>query len=218
VRIVVTDLDLNVACDRAQSWDYEYDFEILQRSVPLDGWRFKVKNLQAKADNTAAPETETIRNFFERWGATFVRRDSDGVVLDWIIADGAQSDAFLGVTPALVGITMAESGYDEGTGWHSYTIDWSLATIEGPRNKIAHRISILGGVLMTEAATLAEFRLHRDNVRTAFVNEVKNARTMYKRRRYSFPTSDVDAALSVGGVLTLTAAQVTSRIIDARAE
>lgn len=218
VHVLCPDLDLAVAQDRCQRWEYAFDFEILQRSVPLDGWRFKVVNLTRRViDNAASLDVEQIRDFFEHWSAIFIRMDPDGVVLDWTVGVGALSKGFLGDYPSALGLVIAETAYDAATGWHIFSIDWSGATFPQPAIQLRKRIEMLGGEVLSAGPFTGTYRLHRDGVRQAFVDDIKGHTLVYRYRRYSFPPADVDTALAMGGTVTLTAAQIAARVIDARA-
>lgn len=200
----------------AQSWDYEYDVTVLQRNVAQDGWRFKVVNLQRGASGGATPETERLREFFERWGASFVRRDADGVVLDWRIRDGAMSAGFLGANPATVGVVITETDYDSTAGWHAYSVDWSASTVERIGLHIVKRIVSLGGEIIDTNGSVATYRLPRDKVRDAFVQHMRDASTAYKRRRFMVSPAIMAAAFAAGGTLTLTQAGFAAALTDHR--
>ena len=218
VVIRVPGLTAAAAVARCESWDEEYDVTVLQRNEALDGWRFKVVNLQRRAsDGAGTPETERIRDLFERWGCTFVRRDPDGVVLDWRIVSGATSRAFLGGDPLNLGVVIAETAYDRPSGWHTYTVDWSAATFERAGLVIVRRIAALGGEVLSTVGNTAIYRLHRDPVRNAFVQDVRGAREMYKRRRFQVPETVMLQAEAAGGVLTLSATEVAALVVDHRA-
>ena len=201
----------------AASWDYEYDATVLQRNVALDGWRFKVVNLQRGVGGSATRETETLREFFELWGATFVRRDADGVVLDWRIRDGAMSRGFLSADPATAGIAMEETAYDSASGLHTYSADWSASVIERIGLRVVRRVMTLGGEVISTVGEVATYRLHRDPVRDAFLATVRGASAVYKRRRYTISGATVGQALAAGGTLTLTQAEFVATLTDHRA-
>lgn len=209
-------LDLATARDRIQRWDYAYEFTILQRSVPLDGWRFKVVNTQMRADNAGAPKLAAVQGFFDHWGASYVRLDADGPVFDWKVQDGARSAGFLGTDPASVGVTISETAYDQSTGWHTFTIDVSSLTSR-QQIQVARRITGLGGeILDASDLSATTYRLPRDRVVAELKDAVQSARTPYKIRRYSFAPADVDTVLAAGGGVTVTLAQLTAKVIDAR--
>ena len=215
------ELDLATARTRIESWDYVYDFTILARDVSLDGWRFKVTNPNRRAsDGAATPKLSAVQSFFQRWGATYVRTDPDGIVLDWRIVDGAISESFLGADPASVGAAITEAAYDETSGVHTFALTWDSdlqlvpGTLAKRQEQARQRITSLGGTIMSEVGLTMTYTLPRDRVRDAFVEEVQSARAAYKRRRYSFSSSDVDTALGMGGVVTLALAQLTAHVID----
>ena len=219
VVVQVPGLAHSVAEDRVQVWEHEYDFEVLNWNIALDGWRFRVVNLQRRGDGSGTPTRARIRTFFERWGATFVRIEATGVVLDWTIEAGATSEGFLGADPVALGVTIAETGYVRGTGVHRYSADWMLTPNASRLGlRLAKRIASLGGTITDfPTPTSANYTLSRNLVRDAFIRDVKRARAPYRRRRYSFSPADVSSALAAGGTVTLTAAQVASRVIDHRA-
>lgn len=200
----------------AQSWEWEYDVTVLQRNVALDGWRFKVVNLQRGTNGGATPETETLRDFFEHWGASFVRRDADGVVLDWRVRDGALSAAFLGADPATAGVVIAETGYDSATGWHTFSVDWGTSTVERVGLRVVRRVVALGGEIIDTTGNVATYRLPRDKVRDAFVQHMRDASTAYKRRRFTVSPATMAAAFAAGGMLTLTQAELVAALADHR--
>ena len=216
VRIRIPGVGVEVTEAWAQSWDYEYDVTVLQRNVALDGWRFRVVNLQRGVSGGATPETETLRDFFERWGATFVRRDVDGVVLDWRIRDGAMSAGFLGDDPATVGVAVAETAYDSATGLHTYSVDWSASTVERIGLHVMRRIVDLGGEIIDTVGSTATYRLPRDRVRDAHVLHERVASAAYKRRRFTVSPAIMAAAFAAGGTLTLTQAEFAAALTDHR--
>ena len=217
VIVKVPGLSLGAARGRVGSWWYDYDIETVQRSVAQDSWRFKVTNLERRADGAGTPKVENIRYSFERWGATLVRLDGDGVVLDWRVETGAASKGFLGADAVAVGVVIAETGYSTSSGWHTFRADWSAATIERPGLTLLKRVGRIGGQTLGVEAQAATYRLHRDSVRNAFTDDVKGERETYKRRRFALPADDVAAALGAGGVVTISRAQLDARVIDHRA-
>lgn len=202
-----------------ESWDWEYDLTVLSRSVPLDGWRFRVVNLQRRADGTGTPETERIRRAFASWGATLVRRDADGVVLDWRIVDGATSQAFWGADPAVLGISVTEIAYEDITGQHTFTADWSQSTTLGISSRVRRQITERGGeILASVGATATTYRLGRGGVLSAFTQSIRLLRQGFQRRRFRLAEGEVAAALIAGGVVAYPdAATFAARMIDARA-
>ena len=220
VVVRVPDLDLATARARIESWDYVYDFAVLQRSVPQDGWRFRVVSTEARAaDNAGAPKRDDLAAFFGAWGAAYVRQDADGVVLDWAITDGMQSPAFLGADPASVGVTITETAYNETTGVHGFTVDWSAATdVAKMAIQVVRRLTNLGAAVVGEVgATSGDFTIAREIVKDAFTDDIKQARSMYKRARYSLPAADVDAVLAAGGTWDTDRATLLAHLIDHRA-
>jgi hypothetical protein len=212
-------LDVATARARVEQWDFEYDLTILQRSLPLDGWRFRIDNLQRHADGRATPQAAKFADFFTQWGATFVRMDAEGPVLDWSVVAGATSPAFLGVDPASVGVTITETAYDGQSGIHTLEIDYSGYTGPSPNVglQIAKRIVEFGGVLGAVTPPVIEYTLQRDVVLDSVKRDLTGLRGAYKRRRYSLDAAQVAAVVAAGGSITVTPAQLVANVIDHRA-
>ena len=217
-------LDIDTARQRIQSWNYEYDVTILQRNVALDGWRFRIDNLNRRtSDHAGSPKLAKVSQFLSKWGASFVRMDPEGPVIDWSINSGATSESFLGTDASSVGATINETNYDQGTGDHTYRLVWDAELASTPeilefRFTLAqNRITELGGTVTLVEAMALEYVLPRQSVMDAFKADLQARVETYKRRRYSFPRANVQAMIDAGQIeITLTLTQIQNLIIDHR--
>jgi len=199
--------------DRRDSWKQEFGYTTIATDPVLDGARYSLYQTVPGALNQYGITLAQVQTWITNWGGTVVSNTTNDVRFDITIAAAYQSQNFWGASPALLGVAITETAYDQGTGIHTATIDVSAATITAQQAQEA--ITKNGGIIQSFAAGVFTVTFDRATVRQAFFNDLREKTDdILVRRRYSFAPADVDTAIGLGGTVTLTQAQLVAKVLD----
>ena len=196
-----------------KDWCRIIDYTVIQRSVPLDGWRLDIKATNPNPSGKGRLTVEKVQNYLENWGASIVGLVDNAVRFDIAISTILRSQNFWGVDVSL--IVFAELSYDEGTGVHRIRADYSAVPVpEGMTDQkfeesIARSVEEHGGTVISNTGGIITFDIGRDVVIQQVRDEVKQLTedTICRRRMYLDPAF-VDQIIAAGRVMVATPAQV----------
>jgi hypothetical protein len=207
----VPGLSLSAAEAHKESWNFDIDYAIVQTNPAQDGARIRVFAVApGSARGLTRPQVE---GFINSWGGSVVSVATNEVRFDITIQSIYKSEGFWEVNPAALGIVITETNYVQATGIHTATIDLTASNVKPAAAQA--RVESKGGTVLSYAAGIATVTFERVAVRQAFQNAVRAAiKKVWRRRRYGMPIADVDAAVAAGGVLTITQAELASKLLD----
>jgi len=206
-----------------KDWRRTIDYTVVQRSIPLDGWRLDIKVTNPNLSGKGHLTLEKVQNYLENWGASIVGVVDNAVRFDIAISRILRSQRFWGANVSLV--VFAELSYDEGTGVHRTRADYSAVPMpEGTTPQkfeeiISQRVEEHGGTVISNTGGIIIFDIGRDVVIQRVRDEVQQRveDTICRRRLYLAPTF-ADQIIAAGRVLVATPAQVAPYIRNRQAE
>lgn len=215
-------LDHQNVRDRIHSWDYDLAFNVIASDPAQDGFRIRATNQTESPSGGARLTRAKVEAFLNAWGATVVNAGQGFVTFDVRILDSATSQQFWEDYLPIDGIVFTEDGYDQATGLHTITMDYSAHPfyLSSPQRaqQIARGAVQQRATFLVQGAGIITFSVHRSNVREAFRADVSRTLGTWRKHRYHFSEADVDTALAQGGVVTLTNAQLLNKVLDRTAE
>jgi len=197
-----------------QQWNRSIDYEVVVHQVPTDGYRIRVYSSNMSVSNEGGLTKANIENYLTAWGCVVQSFTATDVTFDVSIELLVQSDKFYEKD----NLTTTETAYDEGTGVHRFSTDYSYYDInEWPPARVEARVEENGGTVISHDTEngIIVYDIGRADVLNRFKQEVKEriSWTVY-RRRYYFLEADVDTAIAAGGIITLTQAQLMNKLND----
>lgn len=213
IRVKVPGLSVDTILDRAEPWQRSIDYEIVSTSLNQDGARFRLFVAVPGAANRFGITRQMVEDWVTSWGGVVFSEATNEVRFDITIQAAYKSEAFWGVAPSSVGIVITETAYNKTNGNHTATIDISASSVDQKRVKEA--VESHGGVITAYANNVATVRFNRDVIRAAFMDDLRaKLNKTVVRRRYAVSETDVDAVIGMGGEITITAAQLASKVLD----
>jgi hypothetical protein len=216
VQFVITDADNLETVRDAYTipWKREIDWEFVSHDFATDTHTLKAftKPEFVSASGKNRLTRDGVESFLNRWNAVVDSISLGEVTFTVNALDAIISEGFWGRT--VPDGVLTELSYTEATGIHSITIDYGLIPAV-PLAELAALITSNGCTITSNkpAQKKATFSCSRDNVFAQFKQSVKDAIDgTYAIRRWNFLDAAIDAAISAGGSLEVTKAQVTSYI------
>lgn len=213
VRVKVPGLPVATILDRAEPWQRAIDYDVVAQNTALDGARFRLFVAVPGAAKRFGITRQMVEDWITSWGGTVFSDAANEVRFDITIQAAYKSEAFWDVAPSSVGIVITETAYNKTNGNHTATIDISASSV--PQKRIQQAVESHGGVILAYANKVATVRFNRDVIRTAFMDDLREKlNKTVVRRRYAVSAADVDTVIGMGGEITITAAQLASKVLD----
>jgi len=200
-------------------WQRAITYNVLQRSVPLDGWRLEIKATNANVSGKGHLTRAKVEEYIVNWGGQIVNVVKNGVRFDISIFSIVKSRNFWGrdVTP----IVFAEVSYDQGTGVHRVSANYNAVpfppgmTMEAFEKMFSDAVTDKDGTVVSNTGGAVVFDIGRDVVIQRVRDELQehSEETICRRQKYLDPAF-VDAIIANGRVMTATAAQVLGYVRD----
>lgn len=198
-----------------ESWERRITYSIMAHNVPLDGYRVKIFNDSKSfgASDIGKLSRSDAESFLAEWSATVFSVADNEVVFDVGIHNAITSAGF--IRRDRTGLVFSEVTYNEATGEHRIEIDFSATahTVDAIENALKDRGA---SFIITNIQTKkTEATFGRDDVFSAFKEDVEHKTNRVEcRRRYHLSEADVDTVLGMGGEITLTKAQLISKLLN----
>lgn len=198
-------------------WLYRPEVAVLQRDDTVDGWRFRLENRDRRvADNAASIPAEGARDILELWGASLVRIDAEGPVLDWTVDDAIRNPRFW-MSDNAVPPAIYELSYDPATGYHEYRVEGIPEARLGQAERAVGRYGGEAYRVLPDGAIA--FSIDGMALAWEFRAELVRAATgTYKAHRYGIAPSDVDVIEGAGGAVEVSLGELETYLIDHQQE
>lgn len=201
--------------DYRRNWTLELGYEIVATDAALDGARIRVYAEVPGAANEYGITQAQVEGYLTSWGASVVSTAANEVRFDVTIQNIYKSEGFWGVSPASLGVVIAETNYDQPSGVHTATIDVSGWVRPDGVDAVQKKVIESGATVVDVTGFILTVEFERVTVRRVFIENIKHAlRKIVRCRQYAFSGADVDTVLAAGGVITLTPAQLAANIVD----
>jgi len=194
-------------------WQRAITYNVIQRSVPLDGWRLEIKATNANVSGKGHLTRVKVEEFITNWGGQIVNVVQNGVRFDISIFSIVKSRNFWGrdVSP----IVFTEVSYDQGAGVHRVSADYNAVpfppgmTMEAFEKMFSDAVTEKDGTVVSNTGGVIIFDIGRDVVIQMVRDEIQQSSegTICRRQKYLAPAF-VDQIIADGRVMTATAAQV----------
>jgi len=190
------------------SWKRHVDFEVVSVNTATGVYQIRIRCINPGASGAANLTRDNIETYLNNWGATVDSVSVNQVTFTLRLWQTLQSNGFWDFDVSGVSFDLVD-----------YTNPIATVDVELPGisiKKASDRIVENAGVVVSDnGVDQIRFTIDRSDVLAAFQTSIKDkVEDTFTRRKYYFSEADVDTALSMGGVIELTAGQVTSRILS----
>lgn len=152
-----------------------------------------------------------VQQFLTEWDLDYVSHTTQAVTFDIDIERAAKSLGFW--RRDLTGIVFNQTNYDQGTGEHTLTADYS-ATAFNPNN-VAQAVMARNADVVTNTGGVITFVVERVDVRQRFLRDMQDVfGDVSLKRQWRITPAAVDTVIGNGGTGTYTAAQLQSVLVD----
>ena len=191
-------------------WQRSLAFEVVGRNAALDGYRIRIS-----ADNTNSTVGAVVRADVERWitswGGTVFSEGPNEVVFDLAVYDALTSTEFWEFD--LCDVVFEELSYDEVTGVHRMSADYSATSINNT-TYVERRAMRQSVTIISHADKVLVYEATSGNVKDDIQEFIKRRAGRSARRRYYFSPAVVDYVIAQGGVITTDRATLETYIRD----
>jgi len=215
VMVEVPDVPIADFDDKSHPWQRSLAFEVVGRSVPLDGYRLRIYSDNTNSTAGAVTRSE-VASFITSWGGTIFSHGPNEVVFDLTVHDALTSNEFWEFD--ISNVVFTEQSYDQGTGVHRIEADYSTTGINNT-TYVERRGMRQNATIVSHADKVIVYEATSANVADDVREFIKHqARKRNARRRYYFGEAVVDALVAAGGTMTTDRATVENYIKDKLAD
>lgn len=201
VFIKITDADWSEFEGYDREWELEIDYQKMGEDLTTDGHRFSIFSTNPGLSFRGAITREKAENWLNNWNVTIHSTGLNEITIDCIIWEMLKSKGFWDRPEGLQGLTANEDSYNQTTGEHVISINWSNYLPNVKRSMLAknfqHRIEERGGEIITFdlQSETGTFKITRNDVLLWFRQEVyylvRKFNVIYRRKFY-LPEATVD--------------------------
>lgn len=218
VRLTIIDRTRDQVIQYLDHWYQVLDFRVDQHQPnPNDRYDAAIIAANKRAsDGLGGVSLAQVESYLARWNINVQNASAGEVNVRFFIAQVATSPSFWN---ADVGnIVFNEISYNSGTGVHRIEADYSTTVY--PSGAVENRIGSVATVVSHDTTgRVITYDISRDEVLAIGRASIREDVEMWvAKRRWYFDPAQVDAALSQGGIITRTAAQVAPFLLDALAD
>lgn len=201
-----------VSKEYMKKWMRELDYEVLNHSVPLDGYRIRawgVNEAINEHDVDYGRITRTmVENYLNKWNGIVQSAATNEVVFDVGVYEIAISENFWDIA---LSSSLFTQVYTPATGMHEITFDYTGYNPQVVEDRILAR----NGTIISIEDNEAVFSYHRSTVMQMFKAEVqRKVERMLWRNRYRLTESAVDTIIANSGLYTMDETTFNSNLID----
>ena len=170
-------------------------FSVVDHDEVNDIYRLRVTNSNASVSGSGNLVRADVEEAVIKWGGTIVSTGSNEVIFDISVYDALISQGFW--EPPVASIIFTKVNFDESTGIHTISADYSAVGING--TSVETLVERMGDVI-AHANGVITFTIDRAVVIDkfkAFVSSRSNQTVAYSQ--YYLPDGVVDAVVAAGG-------------------
>jgi len=212
VRIKLSDGFLSDLEQYGGRWERNVDWQVVSHDTVLDVFELRIFSTNPGLSNVGAITLNEVSSIVLDWNGTIISNTTNEVVFDIGIFNAIKSFAFWQLA-AVNAVTFNEISYDQATGTHRISADYSL-TGARPKN-VDELVRQKGATIVSHSGKIITFDITTSvvtaQIKTYFKDKLKK---VVLRRRFSIPIANVDTAIAAGGEITVTLAQLQANIID----
>ena len=209
--VTISDVTYQQALAYHGQWLRTPEFVVVAHNATSDGYRLRLKGKTPALSGVGGVTLAEAQEFIDDWDATYVSNDSNSVTFDLSVRDAGFSKGFWGRD--LPGVIFAESSYDEVTGKHIVTADYSATAFDS--NAVSHQAVGRGADVTDNVGGVLTFEIDRLDVKAEMLRDIhEKLGHMVGKTRYSISESAVDTVIASGGAGTFTKAQLLGVLVD----
>ena len=217
VLVKVPGLAVETALNYRNEWRDNFAYEIINANAQQGRYTVRVYEINAGASNQNGLTAAKIELFLTGWGCTDIAFTTNSCEFTFSLWNAVRSPEFWNVQLIGTKAIFELISYSAATG-----IGRVQATITDeaitPR-QVEYKITERGGTIISSEWPEVVFEIERSNILQRFRDDVKRkAEQTYMRHRYAVSAAEVDAIIAAGGVMTITQAQLVSRLRDKQAD
>ena len=201
------------AADHSKAWRDNFDYEVVSQNAIQGLYTVRVYETKVSATGKNAMTREKVEAWLTRWGCSNISTTANSVQFDFALWAAVRSEGFWGIPLLGTKVSFALNSYNSTTGVGNITATLIDSTIKiaGAARKIEEQ----GGVVGTITSTTIQFTIERSVVLQKFRGDVKRAlEKTYKRHQHSISSTDLDAVIAAGGIVTVSRSVFLSKIIN----
>lgn len=182
------------------SWELEIDYDLIGSNISVDGHRFKIFSTNPGVSGYGNLTIEKIENYLHSWNVDIFSHRKNEIVIDIIIDKVLRSSGFWDMEN-LKNLSIEEIDYEQNTGIHQYSLDYSNFLSDKNRVKVGkflrNKILSRNGIIISNDIDnqIGKFSIKRIDVLTHFksdiYNKIKYNNVLY-RRKYYLPENIID--------------------------
>jgi len=191
----------------ARDWKMALDYEVMDNTPSLDSWTLRVYTTNADSIGSGAITRDAVETFLNQWNASVVGFSSNSVTFDVTVFDaiksgGPNQQGFWDIN--ITGVIFTEDDYDQGTGVHTITADYSA---------IGNNPSYVETLVYRQGATVLyhdgvtreiQFSIPRSAVLDKFKADIKRAvEKRIAKRQFKIDPTYIDTVIGNGGTITI---------------
>lgn len=209
--VTISDLNYKQVLQYHGQWLRTPQLTVVQSNPVLDQFRLRLQGKTPAASGRGGITLAEAQKFIDDWGVTLVSSDSNSVTFDLTIKDAGFSKGFWGRD--LSSVVFAEISYDQGTGKHLVTADYSVTSFTP--NAVAHAAIGRGADILDNVAGVLTYEIDRLDVRAELLRDIhEELGHIVGKTRYAITEAAVDTVIGMGGTGTFTKAQLLAVLID----
>jgi hypothetical protein len=171
-------------------------FTVVNNDPVIDGWRIRLEVENLDVSEYAGITQNTVSNYLNRWNATVQSFTNVSVTFDVLIWDAIKSRGFWEVNANhIAGLTLVEDSYDQATGEHIGTVDYTdfrtNVNRSAIRQKLKEKIDEVGATFISEnlGQDTITFSITAEQTKQRFLFVLKREHDIAVwRRKFYFPT------------------------------
>jgi hypothetical protein len=217
VLVKVPGLAVETALAYRDSWRDDFAYEIVNSNAQQGRYTVRVYETNAGASGENGLTAEKVAAYLLGWGCTNINFTVNSCEFTFSLWAAVQSSEFWNFHLIDSYVLFNLNGYNSATGVGDVTATMiyedvaSLITRQRVRDAILER----GGTIISATSDSVRFTIERSDILQRFRADVKRkAEQVYKRHRYAVDASEVDAVVAAGGMVTITAQQLATRLRD----
>jgi hypothetical protein len=201
------------AADYSKGWRDNFGYEIVSQNAVQGLYTVRVFETNVSTTGKNAMTRAKVEAWLTRWGCSSISVATNSVQFDFSLWNVVRSEGFWNIPLLGTKISSSLNSYNSTTGVGNIT-----ATLLDSTIKIAGAARIIeeqGGIVGTITETTVQFTIERSVVLQKFRSDVKRAlETTYKRHQHSISSTDLDAVVAAGGIVTVSRSVFLSKIMN----
>ncbi len=207
----ISDIPYRQALQWHGQWLRTPQLTVVQSDLVLDRFRLRLSGKTPAATGRGGVTLAEAQKFLDDWDVVIFSSDTNSVTFDMTIKDAGFSKGFWGRD--LPGVVFVETSYDQGTGKHLVTADYSVTSFDS--NTIAHAAIGRGADIVDNVAGVLTYEIDRLDIRAEFLRDIhEELGHMVGKTRYAITEAAVDTVIAAGGTGVFTKAQLLTVLVD----